>query len=132
MWIVLLLFLLQTGGFPNGQSPCPGVAPAPSGAPTFIVQAVDPYWQPISGAQVTVRLELNGKEEKTEYADAEGYAKFWFATSPLLHVYAIEVNSSGFKKAELKHVPFPSPGPGRSAYVQLRLELKPGQTVTVE
>jgi hypothetical protein len=42
-----------------------------------MVQAVDPNWQAISGAQVTVLLEQNPKDEKMAVTDAAGYAKFW-------------------------------------------------------
>ncbi len=135
MWIVTLLLFLQAVGVPSGPSPCQAAAPAPtpSGAPTFVVQVVDPDWRPIPGADVRIRLEVNGKEEKTEEANNEGYAKFWFKSSQLLHTYTIEAKYPGFKRAELKHIPSPNPGaPLATAYVQLRLPLNLKDSVTVE
>jgi len=130
MLIALLLFLLQTIAPPSGQSPCPGEKPESSGPPTFVVQAVDPYWHPIAGAHITIRLELNGKVEKTEYADREGYARFWIDPDDLAGLHAVEADLPGFRRADLKHVP--SSTSGQTAYVQLRLMLQPGRSVTVD
>jgi hypothetical protein len=131
MWIALMMLFLQTVVTPNGQSPCQAGAPAPipSGVPTFIVQAVDPNWHPIIGAQVTVVLEPNPKDEKTAVTDPAGYAKFWLTPEDRRRSFTIKVKLAGFKSGLVKGVP--SPDASSTAYVQLRLGINANDSVTV-
>jgi len=129
-----MLLFLQTVVTPNGQSPCQGGAPppVPSGAPTFIVQAVDPNWQAVSGAQVMVLSERNPKEGKTAVTDAAGYAKFWLTPEDRRRPYRIKVKLAGFKSGLVKGVPSPDASSIYStAYVQFRLDIDTKNNVTV-
>jgi hypothetical protein len=134
MWIALLLFFFQAVGTPNSPSPCKAEAPAPipSGAPTFIVQAVDPNWQPIIGAQVTVVLEPNPKDDKTAVTDPAGYAKFRLTPEDRRRPCTIKVKSVGFKPGLVKGVPSPDANSiSSTAYVQFRLGITAKGSVTV-
>jgi hypothetical protein len=119
MWL-LLLFLLQ-----GGSAPCQPVQQQPSGPPSLVVQAVDPLWVPLAGAEVTVKPARAKGEGETRNTNSEGYARFWLQPDA---DYTIEVRAAVFKKKRLKafHV-FRPPG---TAYVQFRLEPS-GPTTTV-
>lgn len=127
MWLALLLFLLQTLGAPQNQSPCQAETPQ---APTFVIQAVDPSWEPVASANVTLISESNGRKVKNALTDAQRYAKFSLPVEGHDQRYAVKVELLGFKRSEVKDIPFPSPE-STTAYVQIRLAVDPKGNVTV-
>jgi hypothetical protein len=129
VWIPLLLILFQMSSVPQGQSPC-RETPPPAGAPTFVVQAVDPNWQAVAGVKVTLISESDKKKIQSEFTDAQGYARFWVPAAGHDQNYSLKFES-GFKKNELKNVPYPAAAPVATAYVQVRLSLDMKGSVTV-
>jgi hypothetical protein len=117
MWLIALLLLVSPQAVPTTTKP-----------PSLIVQLVDPTWDPLPGADVTVK-PLSGKvESSVAHTDKDGYAKFWVAGD---NDYAIEAKLTGFKTKRLKHVHLFKPtATSPTAYIQLQLKLS-GPTTTV-
>ena len=105
MWLVMLLLLASHQALPTTMNP-----------PSLIVQVVDPAWDPVPGADVTVKM-LNGKaESRVAHTDKDGYAKFWVKGDK---DYAIEAKLPGFKTNRLKRVHLFK----HTAHIQLQLKL---------
>ena len=117
MWLVILLFLAPHQTLPTATK-----------LPSLIVQLVDPTWDPLPGAEVTVRLLSRKVEPRVAHTDKDGYAKFWVDGDK---DYAIEARLPGFKSKRLKrgHL-FKPTTTSPTAYVQLQLKLS-GPTTTV-
>ena len=125
MWISVLLMFLRAIAVPQGQSPCQGAAAAaPSGSPTFVVQAVDPRWEAVMGARISLIPESDPKKIQTALADRQGYAKFWLPAEGRDQSYEVKVELPGFKKGDVKGIPSPPAASElATAYVQVRLSL---------
>jgi hypothetical protein len=135
VWIAMLLLILQAGGVPNGQSPCPDQTSKqnPPGAPALIVQVVDPTWLPISDADVTVKAEDSQKTEMKQATQSDGFAKFWLPWGDRSPTYTIRVKSQHFKEAVAEGIHPPEAGTTLpTVNVQLRLKVDPRGDVTVQ
>jgi hypothetical protein len=122
----ILLFLLFFNGNPAPRQ----TKPSPSAPPTLIVQIVDPAWDPVPGAHVTVKSLDGNVRSKSQSVDTDnqGCARFFV---PADSDYTIEVKSPGFKNGALKLLHLPkSSAAFPTAYVQLKLDLA-GSPVTV-
>jgi hypothetical protein len=88
-----------------------------------IVQAVDPVWLPLPGAEVQLRERGGTRTAYKATTNADGFASFRFDPPDAEQSYDISVTMAGFKEGELKNVRFGScSGDCRSSrYVQLRL-----------
>jgi hypothetical protein len=117
MWILLFLLFIQANSNPRQASP------TPTQAPSLIVQVVDPNWQPLPSAKVTVKQIHGDAQSKSNPAetDKDGYANF---TAPGDADYAIEADLYGFKRASVSPVHlFKSSGSSSTAYVQIKMRL---------
>ena len=116
MWLIALLLLMSPQAVPTSTEP-----------PSLIVQLVDPTWDPLPGADVTVN-PFSRSELSVTHTDKDGYAKFWIAGD---NDYEIEAKLTGFKTKRLKHVHlFKSTTASPTAYIQFKLKLS-GPTTTV-
>jgi hypothetical protein len=117
MWLVMLLL------FASPQS-----LPTTTKSPSLIVQLVDPNWDPLPGAEVTVKPLSARKESLVVHTDNDGYAKFSIEDDK---DYAIEAKLPGFKTKRLEHMHlFKRAATTPTAYVQFQLQLS-GPMTTV-
>jgi hypothetical protein len=116
MWIFLLLLFLQ-----SNAAPCSSATPPPAGAPSLIVQAVDPDYIPIPGAHVMVKPLNSNAQTILSSTDGDGYARIF---APEDTEYSVEINLVGFKNDRVKslHLGNRTHAP-HTAYIQFVMKL---------
>jgi hypothetical protein len=111
--LLLLVFLQAT------NSCC--ATPEPAGPPTITVQAVDPYWLPVPGVEITVTPARKGGKAVKATTDSRGVARFWLEPQA---EYTVEARLEGFKTRRIKGVRTHSSKHGDFVpQVQIKLDL---------
>lgn len=113
MWMRMISLLLVQA------APSQAPPPRPSEPPVLVVQAVDPRWLPIPGAEVAVAPRGGKGAPMVVRADKDGYAEFWMARET---EYSVKVSVIGFKPSKTQSIRISSATTSSpTAYLQLQL-----------